>query len=256
MRMRGIQMKKLLISAAVLLTAGSAFAADMPVKGRGPAPAPAMVAPSWTGCNIFGGGGYGMYNIDAQVIDNVTGAAVQPERTPGGRGWFGTIGAGCDYQFAGRWVVGIFGDYDFSSIKGDYSFFNTVATVAGERKLDDSWAIGGRIGYLVTPQLLSYFAGGYSEAHFTDTSLFTVGGVLANQVRGQTHSGYFLGGGVEYNIGWLPGLFWKTEYRLADYGRERLPILNAAGVATAFSDDHRAYVQTVRSALVWRWNWR
>ncbi len=39
----------------------------------------------------------------------------------GGKGWFGTVQAGCDYQFyTGSWavVVGAFGDYDFADIKG------------------------------------------------------------------------------------------------------------------------------------------
>ena len=41
--------------------------------------------------------------------------------TNGGRGWFGTVQGGCDYQFAGpygNWVIGAFGDYDFSNIHG------------------------------------------------------------------------------------------------------------------------------------------
>ena len=39
----------------------------------------------------------------------------------GGKGWFGTVQGGCDYQFkTGSWaiVVGAFGDYDFADIKG------------------------------------------------------------------------------------------------------------------------------------------
>ena len=35
-----------------------------------------------------------------------------------------------------------------------------------EEKLRSQWAIGGRIGWLVTPQLLTYFSGGYTEAKF------------------------------------------------------------------------------------------
>ena len=37
----------------------------------------------------------------------------------GGRGWFGTVQVGCDYQIGSNIVIGAFGDYDFSGIKGD-----------------------------------------------------------------------------------------------------------------------------------------
>ena len=38
--------------------------------------------------------------------------------TTGGKGYFGRVQTGFDYQFANNWVAGVFGDYDFSSIKG------------------------------------------------------------------------------------------------------------------------------------------
>ena len=36
----------------------------------------------------------------------------------GGNGWFGTVGAGYDWQFNSNWVFGIFGDGQFGSLKG------------------------------------------------------------------------------------------------------------------------------------------
>ena len=44
------------------------------------------------------------------------GFALTRTRT-GGDGWFGTVGAGYDWQSAG-WVFGIFGDGTFGSLKG------------------------------------------------------------------------------------------------------------------------------------------
>jgi outer membrane immunogenic protein len=65
-----------------------------------------------------------------------------------------------------------------------------------------------------------------------------------------------LGGGYEYNLNWLPGLFWKTEYRLAQYETDSLPLLvYGTGASTTLSIDSRKYVQTIRSELVWRFNW-
>ena len=72
----------------------------------------------------------------------------------------------------------------------------------------------------------------------------------------QTYSGWFIGSGVEYAIDFLPGLFWKTEYRYASYGAKDLPVFNTINLAQIGSAIHaQKYVQTVRSELVWRFNW-
>jgi outer membrane immunogenic protein len=49
-------------------------------------------------------------------------------------------------------------------------------------------------------------------------------------------------------------MFWKTEYRFADYGTNRVALL-VGGRDTSDSFDQRKFVQTVRSELVWRFNW-
>ena len=88
--------------------------------------------------------------------------------TTGGRGYFGTVSGGCDYQFAlGSWkmVVGAFGDYDCASEKGNLNL--PVSAHSATRSLTAQWAVGGRLGWLVTPQFLTYFSAGYTEAHFT-----------------------------------------------------------------------------------------
>jgi len=58
-------MNKLGLTASALLLAaiGSAGAADLPMKAPPMAPPP---APTWTGCYISGGIGYGMWNQDNQ----------------------------------------------------------------------------------------------------------------------------------------------------------------------------------------------
>src|SRR4051794_37676780 len=103
---------KLSLLAAVAFAgfASSALAADMPVKAA--RPAPAMVAPvsSWTGIYVGAGGGYGMYDYDSFV--SLGGVVTSTSGRAGGRGWFGTVQVGADYQFADRWVFGLFADYD------------------------------------------------------------------------------------------------------------------------------------------------
>src|SRR5665811_51499 len=59
-----------------------------------------------------------------------------------------------------------------------------------------------------------------------------------------TYKGWFLGSGYEYGLGFMPGLFWKTEYRFADYQAQTVPIVYTDGFADSF-DSHK-YVQTIR----------
>ena len=253
-------MRKVLVAVtaltAVAVCATTTLAADMPVRGpavRAPVAAPVM---SWTGCYVGAGGGYGMWNQENTAVSAVTGVPVTAEITGGGRGYFGTVQVGCDYQLGSNWVIGVFGDWDFGSIKGDPAF----GVFHGEEKLKWSWAAGGRVGYLIFPQLLGYVSGGYTEARFDQINLFsTVApfGPTGLHIAGRTYDGWFLGTGYEYAIGFLPGLFWKTEYRFADYGSERHPVIvTATGATFTEAVDSRKYVQTIRSELVWRFNWR
>src|SRR5262245_9985242 len=108
-------MRQVIGALAILVTfAGSAVAADMPTKAPPPIVAPVA---SWSGCYVGGGGGYGMFQRE-----NVTYLTTTVPRTDltgqwdfGGRGWFGTVQGGCDYQFSAGlpWnvVIGAFADY-------------------------------------------------------------------------------------------------------------------------------------------------
>jgi outer membrane immunogenic protein len=83
--------------------------------------------------------------------------------TNGGRGWFGTVQGGCDYQFS-QFVIGAFADYDFSDIEGRWG--NSGGGRTGNEKQSSSWAAGGRIGWVALPNFLTYFSAGYTQAHF------------------------------------------------------------------------------------------
>src|SRR5712692_797939 len=105
-RNRGWQMKKFLLTSVALsaLVAGPAMAADLAV--RAPiykAPPPVPVYFTWTGCYVGGHVGGLWARKDWE------------HRTPGFFGlsggshdadsWLGGVQAGCDYQFAGGWVI-------------------------------------------------------------------------------------------------------------------------------------------------------
>jgi outer membrane immunogenic protein len=237
----GGSMKKLAIAiTAVAAFTGSAVAADMPVKA--PYIAPVVTAYNWTGCYVGAGGGYGMYNQDISADTSGYFASGSETVTLGGRGWFGTAQVGCDYQVMPSIVIGAFGDYDFGSITGH--IWNV------DEKLSSSWSAGGRIGWVALPNLLAYVSGGYTQARFDQINIFHGDAY----VPATTYGGWFLGSGYEYGLGFMPGLFWKTEYRFADYQAQTVPIVYTDGSTDSF-DSHK-YVQTIRSELVYRFNWR
>src|SRR5579884_3614099 len=86
-----------LIASAALT--GSAVAADLPARTYTKAPVIAPT-PSWTGFYIFGGGGGGVWDANTGVSNTATGACILcANNRQGGDGWFGTVGAGYDWQF-------------------------------------------------------------------------------------------------------------------------------------------------------------
>ena len=257
-------MKKLALAlAATAAFAGQAIAADMPMKAARVAPAPVAVA-NWTGCYISGGIGYGLYHQENYDYFSAPPAArlqLSNQYDTGGRGWLGRAQVGCDYQFAlGTWnvVVGAFGDYDWADING--RFYGSPAFGVATETLNSQWAVGGRIGVLVTPQLLTYFSGGYTQAEF-DYGTFTFNAPPPANVAtgvylpGHTYKGWFLGSGLEYSLGWAPGLSLKTEYRFSEFDTGTNPYrVVATNLANGFEVDSTKYVHTVTTSLVYKFH--
>jgi outer membrane immunogenic protein len=257
-------MNKLLVAsaAAAFATVGAANAADLPMK------APPMVAAapvmSWTGCWVSGGIGYGMWNQDE--FTNLPTGATSQVMTAGGRGWLGRGGVGCDYQIAPSFVLGVFGDYDFMNLHGTNAPMDTVGGgtflqpgVANEKE-SRAWSIGGRLGYLPYPNLMTFVDAGYTQTRFDqqDLTAGTIGLVLTPVSLPQTtFRGWFLGGGTEYAVPWTAfhGLFWRTEYRFSQYQAQNLPFFTTAtGAPTGLFENEQKWVQTVTTSLVWKFN--
>ena len=203
-------MKKLVIALTALAAlTGSASAADLGARPYTKAPAPMAVAPSWTGFYIFGGGGGGLWNANGGVDSTATGACIICTNTrTGGDGWFGTVGAGYDWQGGSSWVVGIFGDGTFGSLKGnigDASFTapgSAVPGIVGTTKMETAWAAGARLGFLVAPNVLSYVNGGYTGTYWTGSTLLGSATGVASGLHTDSFNtqGWFVGGGVENSL--------------------------------------------------------
>jgi len=254
-------MKKLflVLTAGVALT-GSAFAADL--APRPYTKAPPMVAPSWswTGFYIFGGVGGGLWEANNVVQDSATLVPLMINQRQGGNGWFGTVGAGYDWQFGGNWVAGILADGQFGSLRG--SVADPINGFTGSMKLEDTWAVGARVGYLVAPNVLSYINGGLTGSSWSGSTLTTLGGTLAGFHTNSftNNNGWFIGGGVENNLDIFgitaPGWFMKTEYRAAYYGHQNVnEIFDGTNIIGANTISFTPIVQTVSTSLVYRFNW-
>jgi outer membrane immunogenic protein len=270
-------MKKLVLPVVVLCAAvgslGAADATDMPLPAKAPAyKAPPPPVYSWTGCYLNGGGGYGLWKQDhfEETGPPITSTFVQLEAnsTSGGSGGFGTVGGGCDYQFASRWVVGVFGDYNFMSLTGNVVNPDFIGTAFQfHEKEKNAWAVGGRVGYAVTPTVLAYVNGGWTEARFGsaqeyDTAISPV--PFPQYFSAQTYNGWFIGGGTEIALDMLPipGLFLRSEYRWSEYGAKNVAFINeppylppALPGLSGYYEHSKITVQTVSASLLWRFNW-
>jgi outer membrane immunogenic protein len=253
-------MKKLVLAlTAVAAFSAPAVAADM---GRPMTKAPVAVAQAynWTGFYIFGGAGGGLWASDQNVQTTVGAVPLTIDQRMGGSGWFGTVGIGYDWQVSPTWVVGVFGDGQFGSIKGSLSD-PTVGWTA-RQKVEDSWAAGVRVGVLVAPNVLSYVNGGYSGAHFsgaTFVSNFTGLNVGAH-TNAYNRNGWFVGGGVENNLNIFgisaPGWFMKTEYRSAYYDKKTInELVDVTNLPVGRDIRANNWNQTISTSLVYRFNW-
>lgn len=151
--------------------------------------------PAWTG--FYVGAGIGGDAIAPHVAGTITGGLDINGAGLGGADIGGTFMAGYDRQIAPSWVVGVFGLVDIATNGGARI---SAAAVGGDVLASDlaavqwGWTVGGRVGYLVTPNTLVYLLGGYSG-----TTLHSVSYGFAGldgtgptpQYRGATFGGGF-----------------------------------------------------------------
>lgn len=251
-------MKKIaIVLTALAALTGSAVAADLPTRTYDKAPI--AMAPSWTGLYIFGGVGGGLWDANTSSYVTATGTClICVNNKQGGDGWLATVGAGYDWQFNNRWVAGILADGQFGGLKGSQSALGFTFN----QKLKDTWAVGGRIGYLIAPNVLSYVNAGYTGADWSGSSIVNqaTGVTIGAHTNGFSTQGWFVGGGVENNFDIFgvtaPGWFMKTEYRGAYYSNKNSDWLNdGTNTQVGISSTFKPFVQTISTSLVYRFNW-
>jgi outer membrane immunogenic protein len=240
----------LIISAAVAVSAifgiGAASAADMAVKAPS-YKAPIAAVSTWTG--FYVGASLGGEQANTNWTSNsivVSGLGLvlpltvdgsSPRRFNPSSGRFGGF-AGYDYQFAPQWVAGII---------LDAAYFDSTVTTAGVpgcavlcfagfpgpgadvSSVRAKWDadVRGRLGYLITPDVLLYGTGGVAFQNFTNsaTCQTSVPDPLCNinpattfstATNSSTRTGWTVGAGVDARIfgNWML----RAEYRYSGFG--------------------------------------
>ena len=136
---------------------------------------------------------------------------------------------------------GAFADGDLTGISSTLNFPTGDNSPSNSLKLNDSWSIGGRAGYLMKPDTLVYVLGAYTQADFGFPSGF----------NNSSFPGYSVGGGIETRI--CSNWFLKGEYRFSQFEKQTVYIwesLVQSPPPVAISD--APSLQTGRLSLVYK----
>jgi outer membrane immunogenic protein len=256
-------MKKFLLSGIALaaFVAGPALAADLPPR---PAPMPYKAPPvityySWTGCFIGGNGGgiwanknwtVGAGDPSIGVAGITAGSAFGSHSISSG---IGGAQIGCDYQFAGNWVIGIQADYDWMNGRGsgtdavNTAFFG-VPGYTDQSNISNLGSVTGRLGYAFD-RFLGYVRGGVAWER-DNYAIFNPAG-LGLATASETRTGWTVGIGGEYAFtNWISAF---AEYDYYDFGTKNNRMLTGTGVLFD-SVDIRERQSVFKVGLNLRWN--
>jgi outer membrane immunogenic protein len=237
-------MRNVLIGAAALIAlAGPATAADMRIAVKATPAVPAWI---WTGC-FAGGHAGGLWDKEKWI-----------NRTPGGAfpneflgqhtvsSWLGGVQAGCDYQFAGSFVVGIQGDFDLTNAPGAHDSVHEIG-VAYHSRVEQVASVTGRIGYAFD-RFLGYVRGGAGWERDNYWASTIILGTVYTAL--ETRHGWTVGIGGEYAFTNRVSAF--VEYDYFDFGSQRIPLQPLIpGLRPAFADV-REYAGVVRAGINFR----
>jgi outer membrane immunogenic protein len=225
----GVAMLRSTLAATVLMSLTIAGNADgFEHSSRAAVPA----AWSWTGCYVGGNIG-GLWDRSENWTVRTPGGAFFGQSLGGHDvdGWIGGVQAGCDYQFAGGFVIGAQGDYGWTNADGTHP--SALETgVFYHSDVDSLASITGRIGY-AWDRLLGYVkvGGAWGRVDYSASTILVGTAYTASDTR----SGWTIGVGGEYAL--TDHLIGVIEYDYYDFGNERISLTpQIAGIPTGFLD--------------------
>jgi outer membrane immunogenic protein len=240
-------MRRFLFGTAALILLASPAVSDDVRRPVYKAPPPVLPSWHWTGC-FAGGQGDGLWGRSSQWI----------VRTPGGAffgqslgehevgGWGGGAQAGCDYQFAGGFVIGVQGDYALMGGGGSHDSAREFG-VAYHSSVESLASVTGRIGY-AWDRFLGYVRGGgaWERDKYAATTI-VLGTAYTAEV---TRPGWTIGVGGEYAFtDFLSGFI---EYGYYDFGTRQIGLTpQVVGLGPAFVETKETR-SVVRAGLNFR----
>lgn len=215
-----MNMKILAGALAAGLLSSTAMAADLPSRRVAPAPVVVAPAPIFTWSGLYIGAQLG-YASDKISFNNVWWGAGWGNPSLTRDGIVGGAHIGYLFQFGSPFVLGVEADLEGSSIRG-----------SGIRG-----SVRGRAG-VAFDRALIYATGGLAWGNFRYTTVVWPWSVDYSK----THTGWTVGGGVEYALtnNWSA----RVEYRYTDWGK-----VNNGWI------DARRTEHAVRAGVSYRFNW-
>lgn len=221
-------------SAAALVLASSAIAADLPYR-RGAPPAdyaapPVFTTFAWTGFYVGANLGWRGTNFDP-VINSVEATGKTSNSVAAG----GHLGY--NYQVSPNIVLGAEADLGYA--EGNATSPSVVAgtgILSSRASLGGAGSVRGRLGYTQDNWMI-YGTGGLAFADISLQASLATPISVWTATNDKWTAGYTVGAGLEYMV--TPNITLRGEYLYADYGRQSVSI-PAGGIASVNVDTHTA----------------
>ncbi len=253
-------MKQLLVGSVAVVSlalAGSAIAADMPVKAPVYKSPPPVQVYNWTGFYIGANGGAGWGHSCWTLLGFVPPAGpVQDEGCHDLRGGLFGGQAGFNWQVDG-WVLGVEGQGDWTRLTGNNRppLGNISQSNINGTKVKSIFTVTGRVGY-AWDRVLLYAKGGGAWAHdnyTVDTTAAPAGATPATTGLSDTRTGWIIGAGLEYGL--APNWSVAAEYTYLDFGTKQEtipPSISPPHFYGAFTENISQKIQTATVRVNYR----
>jgi outer membrane immunogenic protein len=242
---------KLMAGAALAaISAGSAFAADLPVKAVAPEP-----VYNWTGLYIGGviGGAWSTHDVSDQALGPLLGARYA--QGIAASGLTGGVDGGARYQL-GKLVLGVEGDFTWGNLNGTNAsaFGPDSFTVSRAITADTKWTAtaAATFGIAGDGNYLLYGKAGVAFANTGYTDSWSVPGMAPfGGTASDTTVGWTAGTGVE----WAFSNAWslKAEYDYLDFGKHNVAIGESSlGPGVMPMTEDMNHINQFKAGLNWR----
>ena len=224
----------------------------MGVRAAPVAPAPVVVAPTWTGVYLGVNGGWGWTGSNSVTLTpvGIAGGSFSTGQTSDGAVFGGQLGY--NWQ-TGNWVFGIEGDVDgYGARNSTHTTGTPTLAVAFTASEAPTWLASarGRVGYARGTGLIYITGGGaWANMAFNTTDALGVSSLTA------TKSGWTLGGGYEWMF--APNWSLRAEYLyyMFNSGATTATVFPPPGGGAITHTWSGANVQIARVGLNYKFDW-